>query len=390
MIVEKPRLLILTDRALHNGPRMIREIQTLRDDFQLWAVGRTPPTDASVRFRLQQSFQPNALEERLHNLYINLTGGRRWTGVFPSLFVRLWGLVREVRPDIVIVHESEMLPYMYWLKWLLGFKVVYNAHEYHPLQFDSDPVWVKKKGVFYTTLYRRYLSCVDLLINVCGGIAQKCEEEFGKESIVVPNACRFHGDVEPRPVEPDRIRLIHHGAAIRGRELENMIEIAGALGERYTLDLMLMPAHPAYLQELKEMAEHYGNVRIVEPVGFEEIVPFISQYDIGIYHLSPKNFNQKMALPNKLFEFIQARLCLAISPTTEMKRVVEQYEVGVVAEDFSLDSMVETLKALDSDTIFSCKQNAGRVASELSAEAFETEARTAVLGLLKDKVARSV
>ena len=55
-----------------------------------------------------------------------------------------------------------------------------------------------------------------------------------------------------------------------------------------------------------------------------EIVDTIAEYDIGLFILSPINFNYYHALPNKLFEFIQARLAIAVSPSPEMARIVHR------------------------------------------------------------------
>ena len=55
------------------------------------------------------------------------------------------------------------------------------------------------------------------------------------------------------------------------------------------------------------MVEASERVRIVPPVLSHEVVSFIHQYDMGIFILEPINFNYTHALPNKLFEFVQAR-----------------------------------------------------------------------------------
>jgi len=66
-----------------------------------------------------------------------------------------------------------------------------------------------------------------------------------------------------------------------------------------------------------------------------EICQALNDYDMGIFLLPPVNFNYAHALPNKFFEFIQARLAVAIGPSPEMASIVEEYGFGVVAKSFN-------------------------------------------------------
>ena len=100
----------------------------------------------------------------------------------------------------------------------------------------------------------------------------------------------------------------------------------------------------------------------------EKIVQVLSDYDVGLYSLPPYSFNARYALPNKFFDFIQARLCVAIGPSPEMKRIVEQYVCGVVVKDFTAEALAETLRALDRQKVESCRQAADVAAAALCYE----------------------
>ncbi len=80
------------------------------------------------------------------------------------------------------------------------------------------------------------------------------------------------------------------------------------------------------------------------------------------------NLNYKYALPNKLFEFIQARLAVAISPLLEMTKIVKQYDLGIVADDFTPESMAHELNKLTKDKIDYYKHQSDKSAYELSSE----------------------
>ena len=75
-----------------------------------------------------------------------------------------------------------------------------------------------------------------------------------------------------------------------------------------------------------------------------------------------------MALPNKLFEFIQGRLAIAIWPSPEMARIVHEYKCGIVSEDFTIESIANRLNSLSVQDIMKFKQNSHTAADFLCAE----------------------
>lgn len=366
----RKKVLILTNRFLHNGPRIIREINALKRDYEIIVLGRTKPPQNVVQF--EQYRDISLVERMLHKGYRLLNNGRLWNGRFYTIDSIICDLVKKHKPDVIITHEPEFFPSVFQLKKKFDFKIVYNAHEYHPLQFDSDKKWLQTKGRLYTELYSKYLPKLDLLINVCESIAEKCTSEFGVSSIVIPNASTYREDITPKWVTKYPIRMIHHGGAVRSRSIETMIRAASLLGENYQLDLMLVESGKEYFDELKRMADETDNVKIIEPVNFNEIIPFLSDYDIGIYSLQPSSFNQEVALPNKLFEFIQARLCIVVSPSLEMEKVVKTNEVGRVTKDYTANSLAEAIKSLTLENINFHKEKSDHAAQALSAERYES------------------
>jgi len=94
----------------------------------------------------------------------------------------------------------------------------------------------------------------------------------------------------------------------------------------------------------------------------------LNQYDIGVYILEPSSFNNFHALPNKFFEFVQARLAIGIAPSPEMARIVKEYDLGVVAEDFSPESLATRLMNLDHEKINYYKLQSHKVSRLMSAE----------------------
>lgn len=373
-------ILIFTINPVHNAPRVIREIDALKDQFKIVVTGETPPHDKNIGYINSDKIKLSQLEYSLGKIYRVLTFGKVFTGRYPTTQKKIDSLLDQVKPDLVIVHPGAFLPYFYTRNQ--SFKIVFNAHEFHPREFEGDIKWKNTWGKIHDYIYKKYLPKVDLMINVCEGIAKECLKQYGKDSVIIPNAGPQKVGIKPNLKDSGKIRMIHHGVAISERKLEFMIELAKELGNGFELDLMLIYQDEVYFNRLQDLARKTTNVRIIPPVMFEEIIPFIHQYDLGLFLLPPVNFNYMHALPNKFFEFIQARLAIAVGPSPEMAGLVKKYDLGIVSEDFTVTSMLEKLRTLTHAQVNHFKNSSDEAARILNSEQYEKELLSSISKLL--------
>jgi glycosyltransferase involved in cell wall biosynthesis len=361
---------------MDSAPRIIREIKTLEPNFELVLIGNSNQADNSYIHPIY-SFRSFYDKVRSRVDRISKKKKLRYSKLIPFIL--------QKKIQLLIIHEPMFFPLAIHLKEKYGLKIIFNAHEYHPLEFEDIPKWLSTEGAYFSHLYQQDLHQFDLFINVCESIRLKCLKEFNIDSIVIPNAT-FESKISPSINGQFPIRLIHHGALLPGRKIEKMISIVQEAGENFTLDIMGVPnAHAMdYYYLLENLCSKTNNVRLINPVKFNEIVPFINQYDIGIYLLEPSNFNNFNALPNKLYEFIQAKLAIIVSPTPEMSNLVSAYQIGKVAEDFSTNSMVEILKKITPKDIAFYKENAEKAARIENAENYQKIFLEQILSLTKE------
>ncbi len=364
------KILIITERTLHNAPRVIREIDALMNDFKIYTVGISPPkkqVEKHFDFELiKNSFFVRGTLLLKRKFLKNRTPNKL---IYSGKLKKIEKIIQEAEPHIVIIHEPINLPYLSELKQKYQFKLVLNAHEYYPLEYEELPNWKETMQPFYEGIYHQFLPKVDLFVNVCESIRQKCLSEFQKDSLVITNASAYNPIATKLAVNKP-IRIIHHGNAIPGRKIEDMIQMMDYLNEDFELHLMLSDNKSEYFHSLAEMIKQKKNVFLIDPVPFDKIIETINQFDMGLYILPPTNFNNSIALPNKFFEFLQAKLCIAIGPSPEMKSLIEQYNLGVVATDFNPKSLAEKILTLSIEDINSYKKNAENIAKTLCAETY--------------------
>ena len=212
--------------------------------------------------------------------------------------------------DLIIANDIPVLPLSLKLAEKNNAKVYIDAHEYEPRQHNTFKFNFFYKNYWYY-ICKKYLPLADYMTTVCDGIAETYSSNFKVKCDVMMNL-PFYCNVKPKKCSKDRIRMIHHGGASEVRRLEKMIELMDYLDERFELDFMFINNDCEYVTKLKKLASKNNRIRFLPPVNMPEIPEFINKYDIGIFLLLPHIFNYKMALPNKLFEFIQGRLAVAI------------------------------------------------------------------------------
>jgi hypothetical protein len=113
------------------------------------------------------------------------------------------------------------------------------------------------------------------------------------------------------------------------------------------------------------MSKDNPNIFFHKPVSFDSIPSFLNQFDIGVYILPPSSTNAFHALPNKFFEFVQARLAVIIGPSPEMAKYVQEYKFGLITNDFCVEDLTMQLMSIDSQTVWEFKEAAHKAAREL-------------------------
>ena len=73
-------------------------------------------------------------------------------------------------------------------------------------------------------------------------------------------------------------------------------------------------------------------------------------------------------MPNKLFEYIQARLMVISTPLCDLKKFIERENIGKVTQGFSKNDIVSLLRSLSYEEIQFYKNVCSKKAKEFSNE----------------------
>lgn len=372
-----PTALVLCAADPASDPRPNRMIRCLARDFDVTVVSRGAvdiPGVQCVRIPDEPRRSPG---RRLANIVRLARGHFRQLVWVPGL--REIAARERARPHAFIaVHDLRLLPVALAIRGRRG-RVLFDAREYYARHYENLWWWRWLYQPFNRSLCRHYLRRADAMVTVSAGLAAEYAREFGVSCGVLPSlpaSC----DLQPQPVAPDAIRLVHHGLASPSRRLEGMIEMMRHLPSRFTLDMFLMPADRRYVDQLSKLAARRPGVRVLPPQPFKQLVSATNAYDIGVFLVPPASFNLRFALPNKFFEFVQSRLMIAIGPSPEMAGYVDVHDLGVVAADFSPATLAAAMAKLTSADVWRYKQNAHRAAAVLNSDQTDSMLRAIALG----------
>lgn len=353
-------ILILSSSNLESDPRVLRQIRALKEFHSITTCGISNAGIDGLNEKplLYRPSKTQSFFTRLSNFAKMITGKTDQLTWNDSVKNQL----DDSRYDVIIVNDPREMP--------LAVELQKGKSKNANIYFDLHEWYCEEKNnSIYNKVYRdlvdKYFHHANITSTVNDEISSFYQKRYDKAPVVIQNTGKYFEN-PPRDIDTNSIKIVHHGVLNRSRKLELMVSMMNHVEDRFTLDFYLVGTDKKYLSELKSLAKNLNNVRFNKPVAFDQIVPMLYNYDIGLFILDPLVESYKYALPNKLFEFIQARLVVAISPNPSMKSLVEKYDVGIVANDYTSKSMAQKLNNVSLEKLNHYKANADKAAKELN------------------------
>lgn len=357
----KFKVLILSFTDTRTDPRVHRQLDALRDECDVTTAGVCPGNNFNTTHIVLNRSRRGKLFKVLR--LMRLLFRRYMTVYWDDITIKDAYIKCNAGYDLIICNDMETVPLCVKLCQMNKSRLFVDLHEYQPLQFDDQVSFRLFIKPYWDYLCREYLPAADVVTTVCESIAREYLSQYGIEADVIFNAPKY-ADLPVSMIDPENIKIIHHGGINRSRKLELMISLMDRLDERFSLYLMLVESDARYYRELEVLADKNPRVHMIPPVEMIKIVDEINTYDIGLYMLPDSNFNIEHALPNKIFEFLQAKLAILTWPSVEMANLVRSTQTGLVTEHRSTKEMADLINGLTPEKIMEFKKNA-RIASRI-------------------------
>ena len=235
--------------------------------------------------------------------------------------------------DILVANDLDTLPANFLVSKIRGLSLVYDSHEY----FTEVPELINREKTrnFWLRIEKFILPRLQFAYTVSQHIADIYNCNYGTGFEVIHNyPVRKKSPISfnlPFIIGGDKI-LLYQGAVNVGRGLELLIDVVEGME-----NVIFVIAGDGDIRESLEktvkLKKLENKVFLIGKIPFEQLHGLTQKAHAGVSLEEDLGLNYRFALPNKLFDYIQAGIPVLVSSLPEMKKVVEKYKIGIIAEN---------------------------------------------------------
>ena len=312
------KIIVSVTSDLVSDNRVHKVCTTLHNmGFEVLLVGRKLPESLPLQVRDYEA-------KRLSLLF------KKGPMFYAEFNIRLYLFLLFSNFDILLSNDLDTLPANFIAAQVKCKPLVYDSHEY----FTEVPELINRPQVkkVWEWLEKKMVPNIKHAFTVCNSIARIYEDKYGTPFRVVRNL-PVAGSFTPKSGKGENHQkiILYQGAVNIGRGLEQAI-----LAMHYIENAKLIIAGGGdiltKLQNLVIKENLQNKVKFTGRLPLEELAKLTPQADLGLSIEEDLGLNYRFALPNKLFDYIQAQVPVLITNLPEMAAIVNQYHIGEITE----------------------------------------------------------
>ncbi|MFN8209327.1 MAG: glycosyltransferase [Bacteroidales bacterium] len=271
--------------------------------------------------------------------------------LFYALFnLRLFFYLLFRNLDIIVSNDLDTLTACRMVCLLRRKVLVYDTHEL----FTEVPELVNRRFVqsIWLGLERAFLPGVRYSYTVNPSLAAYYHEKYGVPMKVIRNLPYSRElskeGVQPFPGTEGKQVILYQGSVNLGRGLEMVIDAMAFLPGC----ILLIVGTGDVLENLKTQAgskEYSSRILFAGRIVPSELHRITQQAQVGVSVEEWAGLNYYYASPNKLYDYIQARVPVLVSPFPEMQSLVEIWNIGQVLRERTPAALAGQLQEMISD-----------------------------------------
>ena len=290
-------------------------------------------------------------------------------------------LKKSDKKTILLANDLDSLLPFYLVSKLYRLPLVFDSHEIFS-ELPSLNNRPKTKKV-WKTLERFLIPKVKHFYTVSDGYANWFKKEYGANPAVirnVPNRTKLNDKQDfiffRLPPNPNNEKIVmYQGAINMSRGIDKMIEAFQYIDNCQFWIAGDGPKKTEYEQMVKDLnltnrIHFLGNI---PPKTLKTITPLA---EIGMSMEEDLGLSYRYALPNKLFDFMQAGIPILGTNLPEIKKTIEEYKVGKVIDNHNPKHIAEKLQEILNEGKKAYKINLQEAAKELCWENEENKLKT--------------
>lgn len=286
---------------------------------------------------------------------------------YAELNVRLFFFLLFNKVDLIFANDLDTLPAAFLAhKLKRRSKIVYDSHELFTEAPELEGRFVKK---IWERIEKLIFPRLTNIITVNDSIAEIFKAKYLKSILVIRNVSEKFDWNEVKSKKELGIPAEKEIIIIQGSGLNVDRGIEEAILAMQLIDnaILLIVGDGDVIPNAKELVKTHQLETKVLFFGkrpYNELMQFTRHAIIGLALDKPKSLNYRFALPNKLFDYIQANTAVICSNLVEIKKIVEKYEIGISIETIRPETIAETINGLlaNKDKLLTFQENCKKAA----------------------------
>jgi len=240
----------------------------------------------------------------------------------------------RISADIYHAVDLDVLSGAYWAVKKTGGRLIYEARE---LYTELEPLRGRDSvRAIWRGLERRLIGKADRVITINESLARELCERYGIEKpAIIRNVARTNPNIRPVNLHkefniPENYRiLLYQGVLREGQGLYYQLEIMKYLDDCVTLFFGKGPIE----ESIRERSAEYGiedRIILAGRVSPDELMNYTSSADAGLLLMEDVALNNRLALPQKLFQYLVAGIPQIVSPMPEISGFVKKENSGII------------------------------------------------------------
>ena len=276
------------------------------------------------------------------------------------------------KADYIFAEDIYTLPFAVILGKIKKAKIYYDSRE-----LFGYLAGLKKRKIIQQLLRwieKIFITKVDKIITTGEMDSQFLEKEYQvKNTIVIRNLPLYRIIDKPFDfrnhlnLKKETKILLYQGVILHGRGLRIIFDVIKNF-EDCIFIIIGGGEHKEYYEQLAKEKNISNRVIFFGKIDQKDLFNYTAGADAGLALIENISLSYYYALPNKMFEYILTGVPVLASNLPQMKKVIDEYKIGVYADPKNLDDVTSSLKKLfyDNDFVNQLKINSRSAAKELN------------------------